>query len=173
MAHKSNKKAKKRKDFTYKFNKGAKKRKDFKTQDQYLDYIFEQNRGKLAEVFGANARERFKGAVESYKIAYDTNINGAIQKLANTTAFTPEVEKFTSNMWKSLKKFKAVKQFQYLTRKKDGTFAEFYPDKLKWDSKERAYTYDDKVMISFDNSPQQIKLTDLSTGSSYVFGGVE
>ena len=50
----------------YKFNKGAKKRKDFKTQDQYLDYIFEQNRGKLAEVFGANARERFKGAVESY-----------------------------------------------------------------------------------------------------------
>ena len=159
----------------YKFEKGAKKRKDFKTQDQYLDYIFEQNRGKLAEVFGANARERFKGAVESYKVAYGTNINGAIKKLANTTAFTPEVEKFKSNMWEALKKFKAVRTFQHLTRKTDGSgqFDEFHLEMLKWDSKERAYTYNDKVMISFDNSPQQIKLTDLSTGTEYIFGGVE
>ena len=157
----------------YKFDKGAKKRKDFKTQDQYLDYIFEQNRGKLAEVFGSNARERFKGAVESYKIAYDININRAIQKLANTEAFTPEVERLKSNMWKSLRKFKAVGKFQQLTRKEHGKFDEFHPERLKWDSKNQSYTYDNKVMISFDNSPQEIKLTDLSTGSSYVFGGVE
>ena len=155
----------------YKFNKGAKKRKDFKTQDQYLDYIFEQNRGKLAEVFGSNARERFKGAVESYKIAYDTNINGAIQKLANTEAFTPEVERLKSNMWTSLKSYKAVGKFQQLTRGERGKFTEFDPDKLTWDRDNKSYTYDNRVMISFDNSPQQIKLTDLSTGTEYIFGG--
>ena len=155
----------------YKFNRGVKRRKDFKTQDQYLDYIFEQNRGKLAEVFGANARERFKGAVESYKVVYDTNINGAIQKLANTTAFTPEVERLESNMWESLKNYKAVKQFQYLTRSKEGRFTKYDTEKLKWDRENQSYTYDNKVMISFDNSPQQIKLTDLSTGTEYIFGG--
>lgn len=157
----------------YKFNKGAKKRKDFKTQDQYLDYIFEQNRGKITEVFGTNARERFKGAVESYKIAYSTNINGAIQKLANTTAFTPEVERLKSNMWQSLKNYKAVGTFQQLTRGQGGRFTKFNPDKLKWDRENRVYVYDNKVSISFDNSPQQIILFDLSTGSRYVFGGVE
>lgn len=157
----------------YKFNKGAKKRKDFKTQDQYLDYIFEQNRGKLAEVFGANARERFKGAVESYKVVYDTNINRAIQKLANTTAFTPQVERLKSNMWESLKSYKAVGKFQQLTRGEGGKFTKFDPDKLSWDEKTKSYTYNSMVRISFDNSPQQITLVDLSTGSSYVFGGVE
>lgn len=157
----------------YKFNKGAKKRKDFKTQEQYLDYIFEQNKGKLTEVFGTNARERFKGAVESYKIAYSTNINGAIQKLANTTAFTPEVERLKSNMWASLKSYKAVGTFQQLTRGEGGRFTRFDPDKLKWDRENRVYVYDNKVSISFDNSPQQIILFDLSTGSRYVFGGVE
>ena len=157
----------------YKFNKGAKKRKDFKTQDQYLDYIFEQNRGKLAEVFGANARERFKGAVESYKVVYDTNINGAIQKLANTTAFTPEVERLKSNMWESLKSYKAVGTFQQLTRGEGGKFTKFDPDKLSWDRETKSYIYHSMVRISFDNSPQQITLVDLTTGSSYVFGGVE
>ena len=157
----------------YKFNKGKKKRKDFKTQDQYLDYIFEQNRGKLAEVFGANARERFKGAVESYKIAYDTNINGAIQKLANTTAFTPEVERLKSNMWKSLKSYKAVGKFQQLTRGEGGKFTKFDPDKLTWNRENKSYTYDNRVMISFDNSPQHITLVDLSTGTEYIFGGIE
>lgn len=157
----------------YKFNKGAKKRKDFKTQDQYLDYIFEQNRGKLAEVFGANARERFKGAVESYKVVYDTNINGAIQKLANTTAFTPEVERLKSNMWESLKSYKAVGKFQQLTKGESGKFTKFDPDKLIWDRETKSYIYNGMVRISFDNSPQQITLFDLSTGSSYVFGGVE
>lgn len=157
----------------YKFNKGAKKRKDFKTQDQYLDYIFEQNKGKLTEVFGTNARERFKGAVESYKIAYSTNINGAIQKLANTTAFTPEVERLKSNMWQSLKNYKAVSIFQQLTRGQGGRFTKFDTSKLVWDRENRVYVYDNKVSISFDNSPQQIILFDLSTGSNYVFGGVE
>ena len=42
----------------YKFNRGVKRRKDFKTQDQYLDYIFDQNVEKLSSVFGANARNR-------------------------------------------------------------------------------------------------------------------
>ena len=157
----------------YKFNRGAKKRKDFKTQDQYLDYIFEQNRGKITEVFGTNARERFKGAVESYKIAYSTNINGAIQKLANTTAFTPEVERLKSNMWASLKRYKAVRTFQQLTRGEGGKFTKFNPDKLKWDRETKSYVYNNTVGISFDNSPQQITLVDLSTGRNYVFGGVE
>lgn len=157
----------------YKFNKGARKRKDFKTQDQYLDYIFEQNRGKITEVFGNNARERFKGAVESYKIAYSTNINGAIQKLANTTAFTPEVERLKSNMWASLKSYRAVGTFQQLTRGEGGKFTKFNPDKLKWDRETKSYVYNNRVGISFNNSPQQITLVDLLTGSNYVFGGVE
>lgn len=157
----------------YKFNKGAKKRKDFKTQDQYLDYIFEQNRGKITEVFGTNARERFKGAVESYKIAYSTNINGAMQKLANTTAFTPEVERLKSNMWKSLKSYKAIRTFQQLTRGEGGKFTKFNPDKLKWDRETKSYVYNNRVGVRFDNSPQQIILVDLLTGSNYVFGGVE
>lgn len=157
----------------YKFNKGVKKRKDFKTQEQYLDYIFEQNRGKLAEVFGANARERFKGAVESYKIAYDTNITGALKKLENTRAFTPEVERLHSNMWQSLKNYRAVSKFQQLTRDKGGRFTKFDTSKLVWDRENQVYVYDNKVSISFNNSPQQIVLFDLSTGSRYEFGGVE
>ena len=127
----------------------------------------------MAEVFGANARERFKGAVESYKVVYDTNINGAIQKLANTTAFTPEVERLKSNMWESLKSYKAVGKFQQLTRGESGKFTKFDPDKLTWDRETKSYIYNSMVRISFDNSPQQITLVDLSTGSSYVFGGVE
>ena len=157
----------------YKFNKGVKKRKDFKTQDQYLDYIFEQNRSKLTEVFGTNARERFKGSVESYKIAYDTNITGALKKLENTKAFTPEVERLKSNMWQSLKNYKAVSKFQQLTRDKKGKFTKFDTSKLVWNRENKSYIYDNRVMISFNNSPQQIVLFDLSTGNSYEFGGIE
>ena len=104
---------------------------------------------------------------------YDTNINGAIQKLANTTAFTPEVERLKSNMWESLKSYKAVGKFQQLTRGEGGKFTKFDPDKLSWDRETKSYIYNSMVRISFDNSPQQITLVDLSTGSSYVFGGVE
>lgn len=157
----------------YKFNKGVKKRKDFKTQDQYLDYIFEQNRSKLTEVFGINARERFKGSVQSYKIAYDTNITGALKKLENTKAFTPEVERLQSNMWQSLKNYKAVSTFQQLTRDKGGKFTKFDTSKLVWDRENQLYVYDNKVSISFNNSPQQIVLFDLSTGSRYEFGGIK
>lgn len=157
----------------YKFNKGAKKRKDFKTQDQYLDYIFEQNRSKLTEVFGVNARERFKGSVQSYKIAYDTNITGALKKLENTKAFTPEVERLKSNMWQSLKSYKAVSKFQQLTRDKKGKFTKFDTSKLVWDRETKSYIYDNRVMISFNNSPQQIVLFDLTTSSRYEFGGIK
>lgn len=157
----------------YKFNKGVKRRKDFKTQDQYLDYIFEQNRDKLASVFGAHARERFKGSVESYKIAYDTNITGALKLLEKKEAFTPEVERLHSNMWQSLKNYSAVNMFQQLTRDKGGRFTKFDTSKLVWDRENQVYVYDNRVSISFNNSPQQIVLFDLSTGSRYEFGGVE
>ena len=157
----------------YKFNKGVKKRKDFKTQDQYLDYIFDQNISKLTEVYETNAREKFKGQVESYKIAYDTNIAGALKKLANKKAFTPEVERLKSNMWQSLKSYKAVNTFQQLTRDKKGKFTKFDTSKLVWDRENRVYVYDNRVSISFNNSPQQIVLFDLSTGSRYEFGGIE
>lgn len=157
----------------YKFNKGVKKRKDFKTQDQYLDYIFEQNRSKLTEVYGVDAKKIFKGQVESYKIAYDTNITGALKLLEKKEAFTPEVERLKSNMWQSLKSYKAVNMFQQLTRDKGGKFTKFDPNKLKWDRENKSYIYDNRVMISFDNSPQQIVLFDLSTGSRYEFGGIE
>ena len=109
--------------------------------------------------------------IESYKKVYDTNIIGANKKLEKTKAFAPEVERLESNMWESLKNYKAVKQFQYLTRSKEGRFTKYDTEKLKWDRENQSYTYDNKVMISFDNSPQQIKLTDLSTGTEYIFGG--
>lgn len=154
----------------YKFNKGVKRRKDFKTQDQYLDYIFDQNRSKLTEVYGINAKETFKGQVESYKIAYDTNITGALKKLANKKAFTPEVERLKSNMWQSLKNYKAVNTFQQLTRDKKGKFTKFDTSKLVWDRENRVYVYDNRVSISFNNSPQQIVLTDIQSGENYMFG---
>lgn len=171
----------------YKFiKKGYKKRKDFKTQDQYLDYIFKKNKEKLTTIFGNDENgvpiknsakrekislERFKGTVESYKVSYDINVNKALSKLGNKVAFTPESERLRDNMVKGLKSVGAYNTFQQLNRDKKGRFTKFDSDKMKWDRNNQSYIYDNRVMISFRNSPQQTVLTDMITGISYYFDG--
>lgn len=158
--------------------RGFKRRKDFKTQDQYLDYIFDLNKTKIISVYSrpdhriteGEARAKFKSVIESNKKVYDTNVSGALKKLEKTRAFTPEVERLQSNMWTSLKNYKAVSKFQQLTRDKGGKFTKFDTSKLVWDRENKVYVYDNKVSINFNNSPQQIILTNIQSGENYMFG---
>lgn len=56
----------------------------------------------------------------------------------------------------------AYKRLLQLNRDEKGHYAKFDPDKLYWDYNEHAYTYDNKILISYRSSPYGIVVTKLS-----------
>ena len=98
----------------------------------------------------------FIAQVQSYKVAYDTNVTGALRKLANTEDYTPYVERAHDNVLKALENFGQLKKFKTMIRDEKGHFAKYDRSLLKWNRDGKYYVYAGKVIIDIRNSPEDV-----------------
>ena len=138
----------------FKFDTGY--RKDFKTEEAFLRDVFQRNVNKIP--VGVN-KEMFVLQVQSYKVAYNTNITGALRKLANSEEYTPYTERAGDNVLKSLERFGQLKKFKSMIRDEMGHFAKYVATKLHWDPETATYVYNNKIRIDIRNSPERIEVT--------------
>lgn len=145
------------KDFKAKY-----RRSHYKTDATYIRAVYLNNKEVIdAELnFMGNPYQVFKQQIIEYKEQGKTVTEG-IQTLARSTIFTSEEERFHENFWSGLKAFKEeYKQFKELTKEK-GRYTKLDDSKLKWDKDARGYVYDNKILISYENSPFGIRFTKL------------
>ena len=141
----------------FKFNKG--RRKDFKTEEAFLSDIYDRNVSKIP---ANTTKEGFIAQVQAYKIAYETNVSGALRKIANTEAYTPYVERAQDNVLKALEEFGQLKKFKTMIRNEKGHFAKYDRSLLKWNREGGYYVYGGKIIIDIRNSPEQVIMRYLS-----------
>ena len=135
----------------FKFKKGL--RKDFKTEAEFLKDVYYRNIGVIPS--GTTA-DMFVNQVRAYKIANDTNITGALNKLANTEIYTPYTERAGDNIVGVLEKHGQLKKFKTMLRDSQGRFVKYNRSKLRWDHDAQVYIYDNKISINVRNSPEQV-----------------
>ena len=135
----------------FKFKKG--RRKDFKTEAEFLKDVYYRN---ISAIPSGTTVDMFVTQVQSYKIGYDTNITGALNKLANAEIYTPYTERAGDNIMSVLEKHGQLKKFKTLLRDSQGRFVKYDRSKLRWDHDSQVYIYDNKISIDVRNSPEQV-----------------
>lgn len=140
-----------------KFDMG--RRKDFKSETAYLKDVFRRNREVITKVYKEDAESKFIDAVQSIKEVKEVNIRQALNTLSQAKAFTPYKETAKSNAIQAVINFDKYQEFRNLTRDEKGRFTRVDMDKLDWDEDSESYIYDNRVMISFSNSPLGVTLS--------------
>ena len=135
----------------FKFKKG--RRKDFKTEAEFLKDVYYRN---ISAIPSGTTADMFVTQVRSYKISYDTNVTGALNKLANAETYTPYTERAGDNIMSVLEKHGQLKKFKTLIRDSQGRFVKYDRSKLRWDRDSQVYIYDNKISIDVRNSPEQV-----------------
>lgn len=143
-----------------KFDTKGLRRKDFKTEEDYLSAVYDKN--NVTQI----PKKVFINRVKAYKELDESSrptIKRALDKLANTKAFTPYGERAVDNFLKGAKDVDPgfVKALSTAVRDEKGHFTGFKKSELKWDNERRAYIYMGKIMIDVSNSPQQITMIRL------------
>lgn len=140
-----------------KFDMG--RRGDFGSEIDFLKDVFRRNREAITEVFGEEAESIFIGAVQSVKQVRDVNIRQAVNIYSRAKAFTPYEETAKSNVIEAMKNFDVYQEFRNLTRDEKGRFTKVDMSKLKWDRDSQSYIYNDRVIISFLDSPKRVTIS--------------
>lgn len=135
----------------FKFKKG--RRKDFKTEAEFLKDVYYRN---ISVIPSGTTADKFVEQVKAYKTIYDTNITGALNKLANKDIYTPYTERANDNIMSVLEKHGQLKKFKTLIRDSQGRFVKYDRSKLRWDRDSQVYIYDNKISIDVRNSPEQV-----------------
>lgn len=142
------------------------RRKDFKSEEAYLEDVFNKNREMITEVYGANAKNKFINAVQSRKVVHGVNVKKAMNMIYRSQAFTPYQDVARENMLNVLKKNDLYNQFRDLTRDKQGRYTKVNIENIKWDRDQQMYVYDNReingkeIGILLKNSP--VRLTIIS-----------
>lgn len=137
----------------------------YKSTDAWLDAVWRNNEDRIREAFSGIAKPKasFKNAIREY-MAEGLSPQKSMKTLVRSTLFTPTVERFRDNALAGLKGDKAAyKAFRDMTRDR-GKFSKFDPSKLRYDKKEKIYIYDNRVIISFKNSPQRVDVRPIGGG---------
>lgn len=140
-----------------KFDMG--RRGDFSSETDYLKDVFRRNREAITKVYGEGAEDTFIGAVQSMKEVREVNIRQAVTLLSRAKAFTPYEETAKSNVIEAMKNFDVYQEFRNLTRDEKGRFTRVDMSKLEWDRDSQSYIYNNRVIISFLNSPERVTLS--------------
>ena len=135
----------------FKFKTG--RRKDFKTEVAFLKDVYSRNIGAIPL---GTTEAMFVNQVRAYKIANDTNITGALNKLANSERYTPYSERAGDNVMRVLEKHGQLKKFKTMIRDSQGRFVKYDRSKLRWDHDSQVYIYDNKISIDVRTSPEQV-----------------
>ena len=131
----------------------------YKNKDRWIDAVYRANKAFIDERL-----ENLTNPKQSKKTVFKNLVNEyideglapvkALNTLSKTTIFTDVKDRLHSNVLTALKNENLDKEF----RKLAGWKNKFDPDKLVWDKDEKIYVYDNKVKISFKNSPYGIEL---------------
>lgn len=140
-----------------KFDMG--RRKDFKTETDFLKDVFARNREAITKVYGEDAEKTFIDAVLSNKEVKEVNIRQAVTLLSRAKAFTPYEETAKRNVIEAMKNFDTYQEFRNLTRDEKGRFTRVDMSKLVWDRDSQSYIYNNRVIISFLDSPKRVTLS--------------
>ena len=154
----------------------------YDNEDRFLDAVYRRNRQKIDKAYsekkkllGDNGKSfgsfktHFKKQVKLTQEANQVSLTKAIKLYANYPMFKSKREVGIDNLLSGLKKNpEAWEYFRNLNRGEKGQFLSFDPDKLTWVNGKLAI-YDNRIEISFQDSPVGVMVYDLRGGSAQTF----
>lgn len=137
-------------------------KKYYKNTSAWLDAVYRNNKSIIDQELSSAGKPKvvFKQIVKEYMSEGFAPTN-AVKTLARSTIFTPVVERLHTNLKKGLTSDRdAYKTFRELT-KENNRYTKFDSQNLKWDRSTKSYIYNEKVRISFRNSPYGIEVSEI------------
>lgn len=144
----------------------AKKAKSkYKSTGKWLDAVYRNNKSLIDEKIqtpeaGTSKQKVFKNLVKEYMDEGYT-AKQSVKKVSRSTIFTTTKERLQANAYEGLIDDKeAFKKFRELTKSK-GKYQKIEMDKFIYDKETHSYIYDDKIKISYSNSPEEVIVEEL------------
>lgn len=140
----------------------------YKDVNSWLNSVYKNNKElidkKLSDQTGS-PKTIFKQLVKEQITSDKKTPTQALKTIARSRIFTEEKEMFREHFWSGLKEHEtSYKRFRELT-KENGRYTKFNPEKLVWNKKDKVYTYDDRLIISFQNSPEGVLVYEKPKGT--------
>ena len=140
----------------YKFNRELNGqrilRKNFGSDSDYLSAIYDANKQKIDEAFGANARSKFISRVQSSVTMKRYNVKTvpqALKAIEGSEVFRPYTERAIDNLKSQMQYQGLWKDFRTSLRTKKGTFEKYDPKKWKYQKEGNVYVYDNRVVVGW------------------------
>lgn len=158
----------------------------YSSEDKYLDAVYRNNREKIDKSYrkafekaGAEIKvlksfkKHFKSEVRRLQETNSINLKKAVKLYANYPIFKTKGEVGAENFLSGLKKDpEAWRYFRHLNRDEKGRFLPFDGSKLSWVNS-KLVIYDNRIEVSFLDSPVGVTVFDLKNSSSKQFNYVE
>ena len=166
--------------------KAAHKKSWYMSEESYLDAVYRKNKEKIDKAYSKEAkanklnlteygslRRRFKERVKYVQESRKVSLRKAVKLYSNFPIFKSRREVGIENFLSGLKKNpEAWNYFRHLNRDEKGRYLSFDPDKLTWINSKLAI-YDNKIEVSFLDSPVGVSVFDLKNNASQQFNYVE
>lgn len=134
------------------------KKSSYKSTDSWLDAVYKNNKEIIDQniiTLGKESKKTIFKQLVKENMAEGMSPVKALKTLSKSTVFTPVGERLINNAYKGLKSDKgAYKAFRELT-KENGRYTKLDLDKFRYDPNTYTYVYDNRIRISFENSPKQ------------------
>lgn len=139
--------------------KALRQKSAYKNTSTWLDAVYRNNKQVIDSAIRSpdpkmSKKSQFKQLVKEY-MDEGLSPTKALNTLARTETFTPEAERLRSNAIKGLKRDKAAAE---AFRRAKGWNEKFDESKMKYDKENHIYVYDERVTISFRQSPEGIDI---------------
>lgn len=166
--------------------KAAHKKSWYETEDRYLDAVYRKNKEQIDKAFD-ETKKLFKqmgnkiGSLKTYfkkqvRLVQEVNqvpLAKAVKLYANYPMFKSRHEVGVDNFLSGLKKDpEAWNYFRHLNRDEKGRFLPFDASKLNWVNS-KLVIYDNRIEVSFLDSPVGVTVFDLNRNSSKQFNYME
>ena len=166
--------------------KAAHRKSWYMSEESYLDAVYRKNKElidksykKAFEKAGTDIKvlksfkKYFKSEVRRLQETNSINLKKAVKLYANYPIFKSKGEVGIENFLSGLKKNpEAWNYFRHLNRDEKGRYLSFDPDKLTWINSKLAI-YDNKIEVSFLDSPVGVSVFDLRNNASQQFNYME
>ena len=146
--------------------RAVKSKSKYKSTSTWLDAVYRNNKELIDESIeqptnkNISKKKVFKQLVQEYEDEGYT-AKQALKKLSGSTRFTSTVERLQYNAYEGLiDDQEAYREFRELTKVK-GKYQKIRLDKFVYDKSSHSYIYDDRVRISYQNSPEEIVVEEL------------
>ena len=146
----------------------------YKSVDNWLDSIYRKNKEKIDEAIEQptnprmNKKAVFKELVKEYH-EEGHSWSKSVQLYERSTNYTSTAERLQNNAYKALvDDHEAYRQFRELTKVR-GRYTSIDWSKIEWDADSKSYIYDNKIRISFQNSPKETIVEEIDEDDDYDY----